>query len=721
MSFSMRFTKILSLFLLTAGVQFSAKAQLACPVLSGLPDTIRACKGSTVTLPTPSITGIVAGTKFFDSSIYIPGPNPCLGISNCNFNNPFNSLSQSVTVGNISRLVTMKIRTIDTNVLPNGNFSQGVGVGYTTDYTLAPLSANFAGQYDIVSNAQDANPTFASFFDNTTGTAAGKMMAVNGGTDATKAVWSTTVSVTPGRDYTIRYSYAAATGTNPAQLRLRVNGINAGNLVTTVASNPGTWQDFSTIYSNTSATSITVSIFDVTTTQVGNDFALDDVIIQPMCVLKDSTYIQVTDLRPLIQNSQFFGCSEDTIKFKADTTVVGSPATVPGRYFWQFGDGTTDTVKDPVHIYRTQGVYVVRLKVFKDITTFTGSTITCSDSAFAQVDTRHAFNAGFTQDKIRICQGDEVSFTDTSSPAVGLLVTYFSGAGDTSNLESPKFTYADAGIFTVTQIVTDNLGCNDTAYSQVISIGTPKGSFSLTDSTICVGQSIVANAVIDSTFEAVTWDFGDGRIVTDSTRVDHAYLDEGTYTITFTADHPVCPSVTLKRDVTVSPTPRVNLGADTSICPMGQPIYLASTIATNEANTRYRWDNGDSSATRLIRHDGHYYLTAFNDLGCTSVDSIVVARDCYLDIPNVFSPGAEGANAYFLPRQNLSKGLQKFSMKIYDRWGQQVYETNRADGRGWDGRFNGSEQPMGVYIYRIEASFANGATEKYEGNVTLLR
>ena len=452
------------------------------------------------------------------------------------------------------------------------------------------------------------------------------------------------------------------------------------------------------------------------------NFALDDFSINEGCILRDSSYVEVTDLRPLIQNQIFQGCKEDTVKFKADTVALsGSPATVPTSFFWEFGDGTTDTAKNPTHIYRTQGVYTIKLKAFKNIQLYTGATVTCSDSAFAQIDTRHPFNAGFIQDKIRICQGDEVAFTDTSSPAVGLLVTYFSGDGDTSNLESPKFTYLNAGTFTVTQIVTDNLGCTDTAYSQVISIGTPQGSFSLSDTTICIGEGIVANAVIDSTFEQVTWDFGDGRIVTDSTRVSHAYLDEGTYTITFTAEHPVCPDVTLSRSLVVSPTPRVNLGADTSICPMGQPIYLASTIATNEPNTRYRWENGDSSSTRIIRHDGRYYLTAFNDLGCSAVDTVVVAKDCYLDIPNVFSPGAEGSNAYFLPRQGLSKGLQSFSMKIYNRWGQQVFETYRADGRGWDGRYNGSEQPMGVYIYLIEAAFSNGATEKYEGNVTLLR
>ena len=60
-------------------------------------------------------------------------------------------------------------------------------------------------------------------------------------------------------------------------------------------------------------------------------------------------------------------------------------------------------------------------------------------------------------------------------------------------------------------------------------------------------------------------------------------------------------------------------------------------------------------------------------------------------------------------------------MQIYNRYGQVVFETTNAEGRGWDGRLNGVEQPFGVYVYTIEVTFTNGANESYSGNVTLLR
>jgi hypothetical protein len=50
-----------------------------------------------------------------------------------------------------------------------------------------------------------------------------------------------------------------------------------------------------------------------------------------------------------------------------------------------------------------------------------------------------------------------------------------------------------------------------------------------------------------------------------------------------------------------------------------------------------------------------------------------------------------------------------------------VFETLRTDGRGWDGRYNDVAQPEGVYVYLIEAELNGNTTEKYHGNVTLLR
>ena len=53
-------------------------------------------------------------------------------------------------------------------------------------------------------------------------------------------------------------------------------------------------------------------------------------------------------------------------------------------------------------------------------------------------------------------------------------------------------------------------------------------------------------------------------------------------------------------------------------------------------------------------------------------------------------------------------------------WGSQVYESGDIN-EGWDGRFNGVEQPMGVYVYTLEALNNKGRMIRKQGNVTLIR
>ncbi len=60
-------------------------------------------------------------------------------------------------------------------------------------------------------------------------------------------------------------------------------------------------------------------------------------------------------------------------------------------------------------------------------------------------------------------------------------------------------------------------------------------------------------------------------------------------------------------------------------------------------------------------------------------------------------------------------------MQVMNKWGQVIFETNKLDGRGWDGVYNGKDQPQGVYIYLIEAEIDSMQTERYQGNITLMR
>jgi len=132
------------------------------------------------------------------------------------------------------------------------------------------------------------------------------------------------------------------------------------------------------------------------------------------------------------------------------------------------------------------------------------------------------------------------------------------------------------------------------------------------------------------------------------------------------------------------------------------------------------WNTGETSSTLTATESGRYWLK--ESIGeCSTTDSVWIKRDCYINIPNSFSPGGDGLNDYFLPRELLSSGLKTFKMNIYNRWGENIFSTTSIDGRGWDGKYNGVPQPLGVYVFVIEVEFINNVRKNYSGNVTLIR
>jgi gliding motility-associated-like protein len=104
------------------------------------------------------------------------------------------------------------------------------------------------------------------------------------------------------------------------------------------------------------------------------------------------------------------------------------------------------------------------------------------------------------------------------------------------------------------------------------------------------------------------------------------------------------------------------------------------------------------------------------------VEVIVDDRDFF--IPNVFTPNGDGNNDRFLFFGNRESPLFIQELMIFDRWGQSVYEVrnlNHADFRGWDGQIRGADAAEGVYIYHMILQDGRGDTQRYTGDVSLIR
>lgn len=396
----------------------------------------------------------------------------------------------------------------------------------------------------------------------------------------------------------------------------------------------------------------------------------------------------------------------------ADTLILTNNSLNSPFNLWNFGDGTVDTARNPIHIYPVQGTYLVKLVTSNNF---------CMDSTFESINTAHPLIAAFTVDDDSLCEKQVVTFTNTSTANNPAFSWHF-GDGYTSTTASPLHSYTSPGHFTVEMIVTDILGCLDTA-SMVIVVDTmPYLSFTTSDSALCEGNGIrfVAHYLQEGNISA-SWDFGDGNILpnTPDGIINHAYDASGVYNVEFTATYRNCPDAVFMKPIQVQPFPKLDLGRDTVMCPNGEPLVIGD-YKNQFAVASWEWNTGAVTPFIAVRHPG-IYTAKVTQNHCSTSDSIEVFKDCYIDIPNSFTPNGDGINDYFLPRQLLSDGVVGFKMQVFNRWGQIIFETNRIDGRGWDGKFNDKEQPTGVYVYLIDVYLKNGQKEHYEGNVTLLR
>lgn len=93
-------------------------------------------------------------------------------------------------------------------------------------------------------------------------------------------------------------------------------------------------------------------------------------------------------------------------------------------------------------------------------------------------------------------------------------------------------------------------------------------------------------------------------------------------------------------------------------------------------------------------------LTVTNAEGCKADSTISYTIRKVFDAPNVFTPNGDGVNDLFTARSN---GQIKFSMTIYSRWGNVVFESETPTKRVvWDGKLNGGRYvSSGVYYYVV--------------------
>lgn len=117
-------------------------------------------------------------------------------------------------------------------------------------------------------------------------------------------------------------------------------------------------------------------------------------------------------------------------------------------------------------------------------------------------------------------------------------------------------------------------------------------------------------------------------------------------------------------------------------------------------NAEVIWNGSHNAKYFTLRdYDGTLNVRAENLCGSDSAQIEVELKVCSCDLyfPNAVSPNFDGLNETFGPVSNCDK-LIDYTIEIYNRWGQKVYES-RDIKQKWDMRYLNEMVPAGTYLY----------------------
>ncbi len=340
---------------------------------------------------------------------------------------------------------------------------------------------------------------------------------------------------------------------------------------------------------------------------------------------------------------------------------------------------------------------------------------TASDAVVVGIDTTTP-NANAGPDKVLPCvNGVAISGSSTTSNAV----FSWSGPGISSGANTAVPLVNTIGTYTV--LVTDPAnGCTANDAADVTAAIPPTLSANLTDNPcpqISVGQ---INLQVTGGLSPYSYLWSNNSSTQDITG-----LRGGTYSVTATDAYGCSVSATYvltEGFFTVDAQEYATIN-------MGDSVQLTGVVTGGRGQVTYNWTpDYHMSCTACQAPVASPYITMIYTLqatdsnGCSGYDTVTVQVIPIHDIfiPNAFTPNGDGNNDYFSIYGKLNL-LVFFEAKIFDRWGEKVFESNNPN-FVWDGTYKGLLMNPQVLVYTMKATFLDGYSRTdYKGSLTLIR
>lgn len=300
------------------------------------------------------------------------------------------------------------------------------------------------------------------------------------------------------------------------------------------------------------------------------------------------------------------GCAPLTIHFH-------NPVLNAVNFSWDFGDGTTSTLANPVHTYSTPGVY--------NLTLITEDIIGAYDTMYLPQSIQvNGVVGDFSIQNSNSCTGNSISLVNNTTNGTAFLWNF--GDSTSSSLANPTHIYSNPGNnYVISLFVTDSAGCSD--FLSKSFYGIPSNAVSADKNRLCANDTVHFFSS-NLNFASYLWDFGDG-IIDSAANPFHIFSDTGSYAVSLTvSDTSGCQQTfTLPYNIQVfNPIAGFTVGAANTTC---YGTYFPFTN-TSINSTSWLWDFGDGY-TSTVQNPYHYYsvpgyytvtLTAYQNL-CSSI------------------------------------------------------------------------------------------------------
>jgi gliding motility-associated-like protein len=247
---------------------------------------------------------------------------------------------------------------------------------------------------------------------------------------------------------------------------------------------------------------------------------------------------------------------------------------------------------------------------------------------------------------------------------------------------------------------------------------------------ICPGEFVTFTATgVNSSSWDYLWDFGDGQ-TSNSMQPNHQYNTSGTFLISVTVtDLNGCvTNMVEESQVIVNPRASAEFSSSSLSESTLDPTFYFYNSSSDASEFTWYFGDGFSSALENPNHTYENFgafivqLIATNSYNCPDSTTIQIEIEPSYNVyvPNSFSPEGDKHNPTFYA-QGYGILDKDFSLLIFDRWGEIVFESHDITDV-WDGRTKKGEQAQdGTYTWVIY--FRDLTEQKYrkEGHVSIIK